>query len=69
MIIDLIIAVFIGSVVQSWDVFVWLLFLSVLLGRSDRPWSSGLLKLALLAMGISFLMALFGGRGDCDCDL
>jgi hypothetical protein len=34
----------------------------------DRPFSSGLLKLAM-ALGISALFSLFGGGGDCDCDL
>lgn len=43
------------------------IILAALLIRPDRPFSSGLVRLALMALGISALLSLFGG--DCDCDL
>lgn len=69
MIIDFILAVFAGVVTQSFFIFLMLIFFAVLFVRSDRPFSSGLLKLALMALGISALFSLFGGGSDCDCDL
>ncbi len=67
MIIDFILAVFAGIATESFFVFVFLMVLSVLFTGPDRPFSSGLLRLAFMALGISALMSLFGG--DCDCDL
>lgn len=69
MIVDFILAVFAGFVTQSFFVFLVLIVLAVLFVRPGRPFSSGLLKLALMALGISALFSLFGGGGDCDCDL
>lgn len=69
MIIDLILAAFAGIVTQSFFVFLILTVFAALFIRPDRPFSSGLVKLALMAMGISALFLLFGGGGDCDCDL
>lgn len=69
MIIDFILAALAGIVTESFIVFLILIVLAVLLIRPDRPFSSGLLKLALMALGISALFSLFGGGGDCDCDL
>lgn len=68
MIIDFILAVFAGIVTQSFLVFVILIVLAALVVRPDHPFSSGLLKLALMAIGMSALFSLFGGD-DCDCDL
>ena len=69
MIIDFILAVFAGIVTQSFFVFLLLIVFAALLIRPDRPFSSGLVKMALMALGISALFSLFGGGGDCDCDL
>lgn len=69
MIVDFILAVFAGFVTQSLFVFLVLIVLAALFVRPGRPFSSGLLKLALMALGISALFSLFGGGGDCDCDL
>lgn len=66
MVIDFILAVFAGIVTQSFLVFVILIVLAALVVRPDRPFSSGLLKLALMAIGMSALFSLFGGD---DCDL
>ncbi len=68
MIIDFILAVFVGVVTQSFFIFLLLIVLAVLFIRPGRPFSSGLVKLALMALGISALFSLFGGD-DCDCDL
>lgn len=68
MIIDFILAVFAGIVTESFFVFVILCGFAALFIRPDRPLSSGLFRLAFIALGISALMSLFGG-GDCDCDL
>lgn len=68
MVIDFMLAVFAGIVTQSFLVFVILIVLAALVVRPDRPFSSGLLKLALMAIGMSALFSLFGGD-DCDCDL
>ena len=65
MVIDLILAVWLGFSLQSFTVFLILMVLAALLARADRPFSSGLLKLALMALGISALFSLLGG-GDCD---
>lgn len=67
MIIDFILAVFAGIVTESFFVFLILIGLAAFFSRPDRPFSSGLLKLALVALGISGLFSFFGG--DCDCDL
>ncbi|WP_126444268.1 hypothetical protein [Sulfuricystis multivorans] len=67
MIIDLILAAYAGVSTESFFVFVFLMVLSVLLADPDRPFSSGLFRLAFIALGISALSSLFGG--DCDCDL
>lgn len=69
MIIDFILAVFAGVVTQSFFVFLILIVFAALFIRPDRPFSSGLVKLVLMALGISALFSLFGGGGDCDCDL
>ena len=69
MIIDFILAVFAGVVTQSFFIFLILIFFAVLFIRPDRPFSSGLLKLALMALGISALFSSIGGGSDCDCDL
>jgi len=75
MIIDFILAALAGIFTQNFSIFLILLVLAVLyaalLGRPDRPFSSGLVRLALIALGISVLFSLFGGGGDggdCDCD-
>lgn len=79
MIIDFILATVLGITVQSFLVFVVLLVLGAIFWRPDRPFgrssklrfapfSSGLLKFALVALGISALFSIFGGD-DCDCDL
>lgn len=68
MITDFILAVFAGVVTQSFFIFLLLIVLAVLFIRPGRPFSSGLVKLALMALGISALFSLFGGD-DCDCDL
>lgn len=67
MIIDFILAVFAGIGTESFFVFLMLIVLAALFIRPDRPFSSGLVRLALMALGISALFSLFGG--DCDCDL
>lgn len=69
MIIDFILAVFAAIVTQSFFVFLILIVFAALFIRPDRPFSSGLVELALIALGISALFSLFGGGGDCDCDL
>lgn len=68
MIIDFILATVLGITVQSFLVFVVLFVLGAIFWRPDRPFSSGLLKFALVALGISALFSIFGGD-DCDCDL
>lgn len=68
MIIALILATVLGFVAQSFLVFVVLIALGAILWRPDRPFSSEVLKFALIALGISALFSLFGGD-DCDCDL
>lgn len=68
MIIDFILATVLGITAQSYFVFVVLLVLGAIFWRQDRPFSSGLLKFALVALGISALFSIFGGD-DCDCDL
>jgi len=67
MITDFILALWAGWATQSFGVFV--LVLGVFFWRHDRPFSSGVLRLALIALGISALFSLFGGGDDCDCDL
>lgn len=69
MIVDFILAAFAGVVTQSFFIFCVLIVLAALFVRPERPFSSGLLKLALMAMGVSALFSLFGGGDDCDCDL
>lgn len=69
MIVDFTLAVFAGVVTQSFVVFLILIAFAALFIRPDRPFSSGLLKLALMALGISALFSLFGGGNGCDCDL
>ena len=64
MIIDFILAAFAGIVTQSIDVFLILIVLAAFFIRPDRPFSSGLVKFALMALGVSALFSLFGGRGD-----
>jgi len=66
MIIDFILAVLAGIFTQNFFIFLVLIVLAALFARPDRPFSSGLLKLALMAIGIS---VLFSGGDDCDCDL
>ena len=69
MIVDFILTAFAGFVTQSSFVFLVLIVLAALFVRPGRPFSSGLLKLALMALGIFALFSLFGGGSDCDCDL
>lgn len=69
MIVDFILAAFAGIVTQSFVVFLILMVFAALFVRPDRPFSSGLLKLALMALGISALFSLFGGGDGYDCDL
>ena len=69
MIIDFILAVFAGVVTQSFFIFMILVVFAASFVQPDRPFSSGLLKQALMALGISALFSLFGGGSDCDCDL
>lgn len=68
MIVDLILAAVLGVAAQSFLAFVVLLVLGAIFWRTDRPFFSGLLKFALVALGISALFSIFGGD-DCDCDL
>ena len=68
MIVDLILATIIGIAAESFPVFLVFLALGAIFSRPDRPFSSGLLKLALMALGISTLFSLFGGD-DGDCNL
>lgn len=67
MIIDVLLAIILGLVTQSLWVLVLILILGALFGRPDRPFASGVLKFALIALGISWLMSL--GGDDCDCDV
>lgn len=69
MIVDFILAVFAGFVTQSSFLFLVLIVVAALFVRPGRPFSGGLLKLALMALGISALFSLVGGGSDCDCDL
>ncbi len=68
MIVDVIVAVSAGVATQSFAVFFALLVFASFLAQPDRPFSSGLLRLALFALGISGLISLFGGD-DCDLDV
>ncbi|MCX8017333.1 MAG: hypothetical protein N2690_05470 [Rhodocyclaceae bacterium] len=43
--------------------------LGVFFWREGRPLSSGVLRLAFIALGISTLFPLFGDGGDYDGDL
>ena len=69
MIIDFILAVFAGIVTQSIFVLLILIVFAAFFIRPIRPFSSGLVELAMMALGISALFSLFGGGGGCDCDL
>ena len=69
MIIDLILAAFTGILAQSFFMFLILIIFAALFFRPNRPFSSGLVRFALLALGISALFSAFGGGDDCDCDL
>ncbi|MDY0071958.1 MAG: hypothetical protein RBR77_04855 [Thauera sp.] len=69
MIIDFILAAFVGIATQSFFMFLMLIICAAVFIRPERPFSSGLVKLALMALGISALFSLFGGGSDCDCDL
>ncbi len=66
-IIDFVVAVLAGVETQSFAAFFVLLVVASFFAQPDRPFSSGLLRLALFALGISGLISLFGGD-DCDCD-
>lgn len=68
MIIDVIIAVFVGVATQSFAIFFVLLFFAALVARRDQPFSSGLGRLLLMVLGVSWLLSLFGGD-DCDFDV
>lgn len=68
MIIDFVLAAFAGFGAESFTIFTILMFLALIFVRRDRPWSSGLVRFALMALGISALLLLFGGS-DCDWDL
>lgn len=69
MILDFIFAVFAGLKLGSFWVFIVLTLLASVFARRERPWSSGLLRLCLMLLGVSAVSSLFGGSGhDCDCD-
>ncbi len=69
MVIDFLIALVLGIVAQSFAIFVLLILLALPFARPERPLKSGLLRLGLMALGVSALFSLFGSGGDCDCDL
>lgn len=71
MVIDFLIALYFGIVSWNFFIFLILIVLALPFARPDRPLSSGLLRLALVALGVSALFSLFGGGadGDCDCDI
>jgi hypothetical protein len=69
MITDFILAIVAGIATESFAVIGLVLLLGALFWRPERPFASGILRLAFIALGISALMSLFGGGGDCDCDL
>ncbi len=69
MVIDFLIALVLGIVAQSFAIFVLLILLALPFARPERPFKSGLLRLSLMALGVSFFFSLFGSGGDCDCDL
>lgn len=64
MIVDLLLAVVVGVYFQSLFIFCLLIVLAGAFARLDRPWSSGLLRFAIVAAGVSILFSGFG----CDCD-
>jgi hypothetical protein len=66
MIIDFFLAAWAGWETGSVAAFGLLMLLGWFFTRPERPFFSGLLRLALLALGIPALFSLFGGRGDCD---
>lgn len=69
MILDFIIAAFFGFKLGSFWVFSVLVLLASVFARRERPWSSGLLRLCLMLLGVSAVLSLFGDSGhDCDCD-
>jgi hypothetical protein len=63
MLIDLALALIAAVYMQSMLLFVLLIFVALPFAKPEKPWSSGLLKLGLMALGISIL---FGGHDDCD---
>jgi hypothetical protein len=67
MIIDVLLAIVLGLVTQSVWVFSLIVLVGAIFSRPDRPFASGVLKFALIALGISWLMSL--GGDDCDCDV
>jgi len=69
MVIDFILALIFGIASQSFAIFVLLILLALPFVRPERPFKSGLLRLSLMALGVSFFFSLFGSGGDCDCDL
>jgi hypothetical protein len=66
-VIDFIVATFSGIAAESFWVFLALCMIALPFVRVDKPYRSGLLRLALMLLGISALFSLFGGDG-CDCD-
>ena len=68
MIIDVILIAWLSLALKSWWVFWILLGIALLFPRPDRPYTSGIFRFTLIALGISFLFGLFGGS-DCDCDV
>lgn len=64
MIIDLLLAAYVGIDSRSFTAFLVLAVLGFLFCRADKPFSSGLLRLCLL-LGVSALFSLFG---DSDLD-
>lgn len=69
MIVDLIITAWVVYAAKSALLFWLLLFIAVWFRKPGRPFYSGILRFALLMMGISLLFSIFGGGDDCDCDL
>lgn len=67
MLVDLLLAIIVGLVTQSFWVFLLIVLVGALFSRPDRPFASGVLKVVLIALGISWLLSL--GGDDCDCDV
>lgn len=64
MIIDLLLAAFVGIETESFASFLILLFAALLCSSAAKPFSSGLLRLTLALIGVSALLSLFDDGGD-----